>query len=124
MTTRISHSEPLVRRYGLNTAGRIFMLDDDQPDEIAYFANLEDHRRLLAEIERLRSELTQQSALWQTALGHAAEQDKEIKDLREQRAALADALSDLLRETAALDGHPPIGRARAVGHEALPKAGR
>lgn len=48
---------------------------------------------LAAEVERLRTELQHQSALWQTALGHAAQQDAEIKGLR---AAIIDKERELL----------------------------
>jgi len=44
---------PVLRRYGLNTSGKIFMLDNDQPDSAGYFVNLNDHRDLVRELVRL-----------------------------------------------------------------------
>lgn len=72
-----------------------------------------EHEEAPAEVERLRADLRHQAALWQTALGHAAEQDAEIKSLtgevkalREQRDALADALESI---------RPRLRRWRASG---------
>jgi hypothetical protein len=107
-----------IRRYGLNTAGRIFMLGDEQPDSLAHFANLEDHRELLAEVERLRTESAGLAAGIQLLRGVA-----------EQRDALADAL-ELAEPALAIKASLRHGeqeqcqRALEAVHEALRKAGR
>lgn len=79
---------------------------------------------LLAEVERLRAEREGDAeirfALNAAGLQASAREEEALR----QRDTLADALESLLLETGALDAHPPIGRARAVGREALRKAGR
>jgi hypothetical protein len=145
-----------IRRYGLGEDSRIFMLLDDQPDSAGHYANLEDHREVLAQrdalratVAQLRSELAHQSALWQTALGHAAEQQAEVErlqsqlvhdaavtleqhcaqvaEIERQRDALADALQGLQAWIAGsniLRSRPSLMKARAEADAAPRLVGR
>lgn len=53
---------------------------------------LRERDALREENERLKSELEHQSALWQTALGHAAEQQAEVERLRAENETVENAV--------------------------------